>query len=205
MEIYFDGYGWIPYEMTPPAEDEDLGYIGFAEFFARLFSPTERNVMSSGSLNIADASDIASKRSGRFIKIFGSIDYLLIPLIVVMGITGAVIVFIYGFSGVKRLILLRRLLKAGDYDGALLLEYRDMVLQFKKRGLIFKDHPLVSEVSYISDRFKTEETGEIFTTVQKAAFSGARIDHETYIDVREQIKKLTANVIKQLKNQRKMR
>ncbi|MBR6390684.1 MAG: transglutaminase domain-containing protein, partial [Lachnospiraceae bacterium] len=41
-EVYIDGYGWIPYDFTPPSDEEDLQLGGLADFFARLFSSTER-------------------------------------------------------------------------------------------------------------------------------------------------------------------
>lgn len=205
LEIYFDGYGWIPYEMTPPAEDEDLSYIGFADFFARLFSPTERNVKGYGNLSLSQAAGNPVKKTGRILRLFGSIGFLFIPLLVMLGLTGAGMILFYGLPYIKRRILLGRLLSAGDYDGALLLNYRDMVGAIKKRGLISREHPAVDEVRAFFAGHLPEGAvkDDIFTTVQRAAFAKDSIDHQTFIRVSGQMKELLKDLVKQLKINRK--
>ncbi len=201
IEIYFDGYGWIPYDMTPPADDEDLSYIGFADFFARLFSPSERNAWGLGSTGTAEAAGNAVKKAGQLRKIFGSIDYLIIPLFVMLGLMLAAIISLYGFSYMQKRIRLSRMLKAGDYDGALLAGYRDMVYSIRKQGVIDKDYPLVSEVRSAVDGYLKEGSGDdmIFSAVLKAAFSKERTDEPTYIKVTGRMKELVEELAKQLK------
>ncbi len=205
LEIYFDGYGWIPYEMTPPDEDEDLSYIGFADFFARLFAPTQRNVKGFGSISIAEAAANADKNTGRLGRMFGSVGYLITPLLVMLGLTGAVILSLYSLSCVKKTVRLGRLIKAGDYDGALLLKYRDTVDALRKRGLLNKACPSVKDVRDVFAVYVPEGSmdHEVFESVQKAAFSKAGTDDQTYIMAARKLKELLICLEKQLKINRK--
>ena len=101
----------------------------------------------------------------------------------------------------QKRIRLGRMLKAGDYDGALLAGYRDMVYSIRKQGVIDKDYPSVSEVRSAIDGYLKEGSGDdmIFSAVLKAAFSKERTDEPTYIKVTGRMKELVEELAKKLK------
>ncbi len=149
-EVYIDGYGWIPYDFTPPSDEEDLQLGGVADFFARLFSSTERNAGDNDTgVTIPDTS--VANASGwlagsRFAKFFKSMDFFFGPFIIVVGVIIGTILLIWLCGLLRKRYRISSLLKAGDHDEALLIHYRDMLGSLRSCGLIEAPYPVVSEV-----------------------------------------------------------
>ena len=188
IEVYIDGYGWIPYEMTPPSDDDEIGYGGIADFFAMLFSRTSRG--DNGGNETAVSADngigasVGKLRKSRIFKAMSSVDFLLIPLITV---TVSITVIIAFFCVIKKLLYelkIRNHLREGRYDEALLLRYKSMLIKLRKKGIVPKDHPTVSDVADdIRDNPASRETDELKETVLKAAYSGKNISKSEYGDI----------------------
>ena len=219
VEIYVDGYGWIPYEMTPPATESETPSrnLGIFGIFAGLFNPTERLVDNtsgdSGILNsqsdsadnsgnaLSDAIDAAS--SGSFAQFARSVGYLLLPFIWMIGALALVILLVI----IGRLLIFewkrRNLVKKGLFGDALLFEYRRYLKKWIKRSLVDSKNPSVREVEQMilnklndndNDNSKIKITGEelseLMDTLYLAGFSKTGIDEKTYNLSRELLKKI---------------
>lgn len=217
VEIYVDGYGWIPYEMTPPATETETSNrnLGIFGIFAGLFNPTERLVDNTsgdnGSLGsdsdsgsdaanaLSDALNAASSGSfAQFAKTFG---YLLLPFIwMICALIAVVLLVLLG-----RLLIFEwrrtRLAKQGLFGDALLLEYRRYLKKWKKRGLVEAENPSVREVeSMIMARhdegadskikISRDELSQLMDTLYLAGFSKKGIGENTYNTNRKLLKKV---------------
>ena len=203
VEIYVDGCGWIPYELTPPSQDEDISYIGFADFFARLFAVTERGYAGEDNSGTSDLSPGTVKNSGKISKLLGGMDYLMVPMAVMLGLIGITLLTIYATDPVKKQIMIMRYLRLGDYDDALLVHYKDMVKKLTETGSIREDNPTVSEVHDAVSVLLPDADKELFDSVQQAAFACQNTDRQTYITAKKRIKDMISGIRKQTKRTRK--
>lgn len=198
VEIYLDGYGWIPYEMTPPSYEQPLPQgAGLAGFFAGLFRPTERVVdADSSGRNLADdaengglfgnngqladalnnATDAASQ--SRFSRIMGSVGYLFLPFFWMLGallvVFGAWYLARFGMYEYRRL----RLLRDGRYGDALLLEYRRALKAWQKKGIVKEKNPSVRAVGVALRDANADERAEAATSAGDGARKKALLSEE---------------------------
>lgn len=195
IEVYIDGYGWIPYEMTPPSDDEELEYGGIANFFAMLFYRTSRgnsgndNPVVSVQTNMQGA--VGRFRRSKLYKAMSSFDFILLPLIIVTtSITGMIAVY-YGVRRLLCVLKIKRLLSERRYNEAVLIRYRSMLKLLYKKGVVSKDHPTVSEVADdIKDNTELKETEAFRQTILYAAYSGKSISESEYTAVCELIEEV---------------
>ena len=211
VEIYVEGYGWIPYEMTPPdyGDEASTANLGIFGMFAGLFNPTERLIddtdgsfardLGNNSNDITDAlgNAIGDASSNWFANFTSSVGYLLLPFLWMLI---ALIVVIAVWLGSKRLVLelrRRRLIKKGQYGEALLLEYRAALSRWKKKGIVKGDNPSVRDVenvlaNYISNNnsIDIDDLSCLMDTIQKAAFSPDDIAEGIYTRCRIILKEL---------------
>ena len=193
-EVYIDGYGWIPYEFTPPSDEEDLRLGGFGDFLARLFAATNRN-RGNGSETGSEAGRInpgtgalKGLRNSRIFKIFGSVDFILLPVIIVLGTVALMILAIEAFKILKWRYRLSRLLKDGNYNDALLMQYLRFLKSLRRKGIITDPYPTISEVSEELTKvpgFKSDIKNDIpirdsLDVVSRAAYSPMQITPDEY-------------------------
>ena len=180
IEIYLDGYGWIPFEMTPPSDGEDISDLRFADFLAGLFNPTRRAFGYDDSANSVDAGVIASPKRNILSKTLGSAEFLLEPLLFAVIFITAVILIIYAAGWAKRALNIRYLLKNGGYGEALLVMYRELVSAMKKERLIEASNPTTEQVSKAAGAKLGVSFEQAAKAVKQAAFSQKGISYEDY-------------------------
>ena len=200
-EVYIDGYGWRPCDFTPPSDDEDIQFGGIADFFARLFSATDRNT-GTGADNDTAAGDLATGSgslrgfmNSKLFKFFGSADFILLPVIIVLGTVAFIIFAIEAFRALRWRYRLKRLIKAGNYNDALLMHYIKMLNKLRRKGLIEKTHPTVSETGDVlkgicdsagDGRVKSpDDIYKFADTILRAAYSQTQISADEYESMRD--------------------
>ncbi|MBR6237608.1 MAG: transglutaminase domain-containing protein [Lachnospiraceae bacterium] len=194
IEVYIDGYGWIPYEMTPPSDD-DIEYGGIADFFAMLFSRTSRGGDGNNNADISVNTDIGAsvgrfRKSGLY-KAISSVDFLLLPLVIVILLITLITVTFIVIRKLMYALRIKKLLGERRYDEVLLIRYRRMLALLRKKGVVKKAYPTVSEVAdEIKDNPGSVETDALGETVLKAAYSGGNISEAEYIDACEVMEEL---------------
>ncbi len=206
IEIYLDGYGWIPYEMTPPSGEDELSasQLSLYALFEGLLYQTARNTVDNGN---DDAGDIVNGNIGRVSGAFKALDFLFRPLCWVLGVLAAVIFSVYLYRYLKPVIKSRRLLKNGDYAGALLERYKSVPRKLYRRRLLGKKNQTLRDTEDFIKKWvedgKTEkeqafgkkkrkavyvkapaitlaELGEIMSLLRKAAYSGNNLGGDEY-------------------------
>ena len=204
IEIYLDGYGWIPYEMTPPSDEDELSssQLSLYALFEGLLYQTARN-----TVNNDDGDDTAYGGLGRVGGSFKALNFLFKPFCWILGIMTAIFVAVYLYRYLQPVIKSRKMLKNGDYAGALLERYKRIPkLLYKRRLIGEKNQTLRDTEDFIKkwiENGKTErkqafgkkkrkpsyvkapaitaaELGEIMGLLRKAAYSDKNLVDDEY-------------------------
>ena len=134
VEIYIPGYGWIPYEMTPPSfgEEEAVPMNGIMGLLSGLFSAATRD----DAVEEGEAAEAVEAGAGAFRRIFESVEFLIKPL----GFTVLTVILILLLIPLIRnaivLIKVENMKKKGRYSDALLIRYRAYVRKIHGRKLL---------------------------------------------------------------------
>ena len=197
VEIYIPGYGWIPYEMTPPSfgEEEAVPMNGLMGILSGLFSAATRD----DAVGESETAEGTEAGAGAFRRVFESIEFLIKPL----GFTVAVVILILLLIPLVRsaavLVKVEKMKKKGRYSDALLVRYRSYVRKLYKKKLVGSvnvDSIALSE-DLMDNLSQLEYSGEalksgtdlrdigisaetVGRTVRTAAFSGSDISGFEY-------------------------
>ena len=188
VEVYIEGKGFVPYEVTPPNFEDvtPASTGGIGGFLQRLLN------VDLGIGNDAEESLTIKGDVGQAVIEEEGLDLtiLIIPLGIVIGI---VIVFWVSFLLIKKLIKELRYkgwLKRGEFVPLVYNRYCDLVRKLKKKKIIESENPLPMELSkdltgYCSKRNESgnaaeEKTGSdaaeierIFRYVERVLYSSS--------------------------------
>lgn len=141
VEIYLDGYGWIPYEMTPPAFGDTTDELSIMAIFSGLFTPVQR---------LAAGADTLTEGMGNFdfpaFSFLSSIDFVTKPLLILLSAICLIILFGILRGPIRQQYLLSRALRQKDYSTAVILSYQKFVRRLQKKLLIANQHPVIRDV-----------------------------------------------------------
>lgn len=168
VEIYLDGYGWIPYEMTPPAFGDTIDEIGIMAIFSGLFTPVQR--LASGASNITEG---AGNFDFPILSFMSSIDFVTSPLLILLTVVCLIILFMILRHPIRQQYLLFHALQQKDYSTAVILSYQKFVHRLQKKLLITDPHPVIRDVGSFLKQTAADDAN--------AAGSGSSIDRN-YID-----------------------
>ncbi|MBR5420246.1 MAG: hypothetical protein IK115_03750 [Lachnospiraceae bacterium] len=143
IEIWLDGYGWIPYEMTPPSSEQQNTALDLFGLFGGLLNTTMRGA-GDNSTDAQNANNNITR--GNFPLFNGSLNFLLKPLSILLA---ALVLFLLSIPLLKRFredLRLSRHKRRGEYGEALLLLYRRFLRRLKKQGRLPSSHPALREV-----------------------------------------------------------
>ena len=206
IEIYLDGYGWIPYEMTPPSDNDELSasQLSLYSLFEGLLYQTARNTVNNND----DSDDGFGGDIGRVGGSFKALDFLFRPFCWIAGTLGAVFVGVYMYRYLQPVIRSRKMLKNGDYAGALLERYKRIPRTLYRRRLLDKKNQTLRDteefVKIWVEKGKTEkkqafgkkkkkpvyvkapsitsdEVSEVMGLLRKAAYSGETFGNDEYL------------------------
>ncbi|MDE6742728.1 MAG: transglutaminase-like domain-containing protein [Lachnospiraceae bacterium] len=141
IEIYLDGYGWIPYEMTPPAFGDTIDEVGIMAIFSGLFTPVQR--LAAGADNLTEGAGNFDFPAFSFMS---SIDFVTKPLLILLAAVCLIILFGILRSPIRQQYLLSRALRQKDYSTAVILSYQKFVRRLQKKLLIADQHPVIRDV-----------------------------------------------------------
>lgn len=122
VEIYIDGYGWIPFEFTPPSDDTEMT-TGF-DFMSLLSglvltgnnAPTEDTNATEFNLDLQNLNYQFS-----FLNSFG---FLLWPLVILLTVVGLTFTLFQLRHKIRWWLRCRKALRTQKYNDALMLQYQ---------------------------------------------------------------------------------
>lgn len=141
IEIYLDGYGWIPYEMTPPAFGDTIDETGIMAIFSGLFTPVQRLA--------ADANALTEGGGGLDLPSFSltsSVDFVAKPLLILLAALSLILLLVFLRRPIRQQYLLSRALRQKDYSAAVILSYQKFVRRLQKKLLITEPHPVIRDI-----------------------------------------------------------
>ena len=184
VEVYLEGKGFVPYEVTPPsyeaAPDAAMGGIG--QFFSRLLNvDLGLGNTAEGSLSVTgDVTQAMTDPS----------DFDLNIIIVPLGIAiGAAVLFWIVFLLIRmavREIRYSKYIKNGEYAKVVYGRYNEFVRRLKRRKVISAENPLPMELSDMLSEYTAEKYSEekdydgIFRYVEKVLYSDYKSTPEEY-------------------------
>lgn len=169
VEIYITGKGWIPVEVTPAGETEEV--VDFWEMFDEVMGDQETEGGDIGGGNIVNF-----KVPNKLIK---SVCYT------VAGIVVALLLMLLALKGVKVLKVYVRYAKAGIND-KLILKYSIYCKKMGKKDKAFKEKINYDEqIEYLATKYGCQGEQKIIAILEKAGFSNIAIDEADYEMVME--------------------
>lgn len=195
IEIYMEGYGFVPYEMTPPSlESEQQTFFDFSNLLRGLFGtpidvePFDTEIGNTGN------------QTGNFSK--GSLSILsgqnlLLPLATFAGI---VLMLLFIYQIVRRVIdnqKIKAMYRNKNYAGLSYILYHQLIRKLKKTHATDSENPLPRECQvictnalkkkYPEEEFNTDST---FDSLERALFSPKGISKEEYFILERQMQEL---------------
>ena len=194
IEVYLEGKGFVPYEVTPPSfeaiPDGTEGMSGIGLFFSRLMNvdlgigdSSEGNLAVTGEITqaVIEKSDI-------------DLSIILVPLAVIVLIST---VCWLSFILIRKLITetrYRKYLREGNYRAVVYGRYVEFVKKLKRKKIVNTDNPLPKElVSIISEYHGVEEDEyrHLSDYVEKVLYSSETSGTEEYNAFYEFIRNFT--------------
>ncbi len=204
IEIYLDGYGWIPYEMTPPSGEEPTIGLDFYDLFSGLMTQTRRSTETGNTPqnNLENADQIGNN----IMAILSGLRFLYRPLLILLSL---LILFLLSLPFVMKFrdqIRVRKLCSASLYGDALLYDYRKIVQQFRSKKLFTELHPTLRDfhtwLQSHQERFHglhDDDVSRLYESLQYAAFAKQQITPEQYYDALHILQKLSKGMQKENK------
>lgn len=181
VEIFVDGFGWIPIEVTPPSQDEEeTTYSDFLAALSGLFGTDTGTIQGTGDNTTADYEDLFSSLRSQNSPIIGVFSLFLIIALACP--------FMYRlFQNLSGRYQRRLAYQRGDFDICLSHEYRRLHRRLQKK------HPEVSLVlpsdvgrllqkllpDFSPDAWEGYSIADLISLTEKGCFSGKQIPKET--------------------------
>lgn len=186
VEIYLDGYGWIPYEMTPPAFGDTIDETGIMAIFSGLFTPVQR---------LAQGADTMTEGAGNLdfpaFSFLSSIDFVTKPLLILLAAVCLIVLFMTLRRPVRQQYLLFCALRQNDYSAAVVLSYQKFVRQLQKKLLITDKHPVIRDIgSFLKQTADNPFIDEWVRLTETAAYSPNPTTQSQYEQYRSFLKNL---------------
>ena len=169
VEIYLEGQGWVPYELTPPSfEAAPVGaeMSGIGRFFSQLlnvdlgFGAGD----SDSSVSIADENTpiaIEEDETNKDLAIF------VYPLLFIVG---AVIIFWMLFLLIRKAVLeirYSKYIKQGNFAPVVYARYNELVKKLKRKKIVTAANPLPMEVCNTLSAYLTNKVLEKSQTLNE--------------------------------------
>ena len=201
IEIYMEGYGWVPFEMTIPSDEEEQTSGGFGDLFAGLFNIR----MDIAELPSSENTNTASELNSRLSNLFSiNVDYqkFIVPILIASAI---IFIGLLAFVSIRRIREERRLkalYEQNAFPELVYIKYSAFTDYLLSRPEIRtnEDNPLPSDVLEQLKRLLKNRTPEItdeslkklFVYIERTLYSkvpGTREEYDAFLEQITLIKK----------------
>ena len=184
VEIYLDGYGFVPFEATIPSFDDDTNDLSFLSF--NFF-----NVITSNTMNFEQFGTTTNPNTGNnsglnINKIFDIFNFntatvrVTVIRIFAIFIGAALLYFLIRFLVIRIKLAIYR--KNNDEYHLVIYEYSKLSAMLKRKGFLKKDNPLPMDVKEAYDLYlanynnrhkkqKNIDTKALFEHYEKVMYS----------------------------------
>lgn len=172
VEVYIDGYGWIPYDCTPPSfGDDEVTGLNLASLFRNLMLVTDN---SEQDTNV----NLPANYEVNIGKTFGFISK---PLIIILIATVIILFLIVVSAPLITYAKIYHYSKNGQYNNALRLQFISLTAIIK-RDKTFYVHATVRDYQeYLLSKYNCQEDVAMLTKlVNQALYSSSEITLDEY-------------------------
>lgn len=183
VEIYIDGYGWIPYEFTPPSDDEEIvTNFRFSSLISSLFQ-------SSSDDETTNNNGGASKYSFDFMRTF---SFMGTPFVIIIFVLIIIYLLVKLWAIISISIKVNRHEKNQQYNKALALLYANMIKKLSKKNIdtakwTTRDLKNYVDICSNMDNNKISVDESIYTIINQALYSESQLDKQTYTKCKENL------------------
>lgn len=195
VEIYLEGYGFVPFEMTPPdfMDESNTAGMDWAGIFGNLFN-FDFNVQGMPEGDVVIDEEILPEDMPFLSFSFGNVAA---PMLIMLGsLTGAVFLMIL----IKYLLHRRRinkLMQSGNYAELIYMDYQNLCIKANKRKAMENPNPLPDELcKHIKDiliplELSAQQLSDIdalFISLEKVLYAPTQTGLEEYMNIKASIK-----------------
>jgi hypothetical protein len=194
VEIYLDGYGFVPFEATIPSFDDDTTDLGLLTFdFFSVITANTLNFEEFGTTNNPNSGNNAGFNINKVFDIFNfntanvrvtvmriKMSNTLLMLNPAIFISAAILYFLIRFLVIRIKLAVYR--KNNDEYHLVIYEYSKLSAMLKRKGYLKKDNPLPMDVKEAYDIYlanynnrhkkqKDVDTKALFEHYEKVMYS----------------------------------
>ena len=197
-EIYLNGYGWIPYDFTPPSSDDDIiSNFDFSAILGGLLLSAPNNDQNNTT---EDIQPNKPKFSFNFGHTFG---YTLIPILIAVCAV-LIIIFIYYASPYIYANLNRQsAFKKANYSTALRISYILLLKELFKRNKQNRNITVKEFIKYVNSLNYDDEHPDsvlLSESLDRALYSPNEIDLDIYNMCIQNLELIKKTALKKNKN-----
>ncbi len=191
VEIYLEGYGFVPFEMTPPDFQEETPInFNFGSLFDGLFDME----LSMENMGTGENVDIDYERNELPLFAF-SMQTSFTPFLIVLGVIAGIALLIPLGRYLLRLLKQKKLLREEKYADLVYEDYQVLCSKISKKVNITNPNPLPDELCTIIKNWiifvdNHEEIDKLFIMVNKALYSPTPMTDEEYTEYKDMLKRL---------------
>lgn len=201
VEIYLEGYGFVPFEATIPSDDDITETGSFlSDIFNGLFNQIniENPDNDPGTLGSNGANNLSGRFNSLLEKINIPTNSLTLPLVIMLSVFAATIVL---FIVIRQLIsIIKQIIwyRSGNYKKLVYFKYTQLANKLNAKGKI--NNPLPQDCKEIYKDICSKKSIEfsdelnVFDLVEYALYSPSGITKEQYDTFIKSIKKIRKNI-----------
>ncbi len=174
VEVYKNGFGWVPYEFTPPSDDEEeTAYSDFWSIFSRLFPSS----VNSNQNNDSSQEEYEAPQPKKLNQIIGRSFFK--PLFFFLLLLITVLICMHAFKELYKRYVMNQKYKNGNYSDLLAFYYQKAAQAIVRKGycnevpLLWDIVPLTQDVILAESKPKVtvDELSDMLDMYQRACFS----------------------------------
>ncbi len=202
VEIYLDGYGFVPFEMTPPSDDEEqLDTSAFSGLFAGLFN-FRMDIADLPDPNSTPTESNLTKGVKSLMNLQFDFKRFALPLVIVVSVLALGLTCFYTIRAILRKKKLKVLYENGQFRDLVYINYEKFTSFIMSHPAMRtkEDHPLPKDVCTQLTRLLQNRTPDItekslkdlFTYIERTLYSdnqGTREEYDNFLVTLELLRK----------------
>ncbi len=202
VEIYLEGYGFVPFEMTPPSDDEEqLDTSAFSGLFAGLFN-FRMDIADLPDPNSTPTESNLTKGVKSLMNLQFDFKRFALPLVIVVSVLALGLTCFYTIRAILRKKKLKVLYENGQFRDLVYINYEKFTSFIMSHPAMRtkEDHPLPKDVCTQLTRLLQNRTPDItekslkdlFTYIERTLYSdnqGTREEYDNFLVTLELLRK----------------
>jgi hypothetical protein len=202
VEIYLDGYGFVPFEMTPPSDDEEtLDTSALTGLFAGLFN-IRMDIAELPDPNSTPTQSGLTQGVKSLMNLQFDFKKYALPLVIVIGVLVVALGCFYSVRALLRKKRLKKMYEDGNFRDLVYINYEKFTAFLMSHPAMRtkENHPLPKDVLTQLNRLLLNRTPDItekslsdlFAYIERTLYSdrsGTKEEYDRFVDSLELIRK----------------